>query len=63
MDNPLQNGINGEEHHPPREQLLLYVDMELTPKGAARIEKHLGLLVVPRPGQQDREIYRRLYGV
>jgi predicted anti-sigma-YlaC factor YlaD len=43
MDNTLQNGINGEEHHPPREQLLLYVDRELTPKGAARIEKHLGV--------------------
>jgi anti-sigma factor RsiW len=42
MDNPLQNGINGEEHHPPREQLLLYVDRELTPKVAAQIEKHLG---------------------
>ena len=42
MDNPLQNGMNGEEQHPPREQLLLYVDRELTPKGAARVETHLG---------------------
>jgi anti-sigma factor RsiW len=42
MDNSLQNGMNGEEQHPPREQLLLYVDRELTPKGAARIETHLG---------------------
>ena len=29
MDNPLQNGMNGKEQHPPREQLLLYVDREL----------------------------------
>jgi predicted anti-sigma-YlaC factor YlaD len=42
MDNPLQNGMNGVEQHPPREQLLLYVDRELTPKGAAQIETHLG---------------------
>lgn len=42
MDNPLQNGMNEEEQHPPREQLLLYVDRELTPKEAARIETHLG---------------------
>jgi anti-sigma factor RsiW len=42
MDNPLQNGMNGDEQHPPREQLLLYVDRELTPKGGARIETHLG---------------------
>ena len=42
MDNSLQNGMNGDEQHPPREQLLLYVDRELTPKGAARIETHLG---------------------
>jgi len=42
MDNPLQNGKNGEEQHPPREQLLLYVDRELTPKWAARVETHLG---------------------
>jgi anti-sigma factor RsiW len=42
MDNPLKNGINGEEQHPPCEQLLLYVDRELTAKEAARIETHLG---------------------
>lgn len=42
MDNSLQNGINGDGQHPPREQLLLYVDRELGPKGAARIETHLG---------------------
>lgn len=42
MDNSLQNGMNGDEQHPPREQLLLYVDRELGPKGAARIETHLG---------------------
>jgi len=42
MDNPLQNGMNREEQHPPCEQLLLYVDRELMPKGAARIETHLG---------------------
>ena len=42
MDNSLQNCMNGEEQHPPREQLLLYVDRELGPKGAARIETHLG---------------------
>ena len=41
MDNPLQNGMNEEAQHPPREQLLLYVDRELTPKGAARVETHL----------------------
>ena len=42
MDNSLQNSMNGEEQHPPREQLLLYVDRELTPKEAALIETHLG---------------------
>jgi hypothetical protein len=42
MDNPLQNDMNGEEKHPPREQLLLFVDRELTPKVAARIKTHLG---------------------
>ena len=42
MDNSLQNSMNGDEQHPPRKQLLLYVDRELTPKGAARIETHLG---------------------
>jgi anti-sigma factor RsiW len=42
MNNSLQNGMNGDEQHPPREQLLLYVDRELTPKRAARIETHLG---------------------
>jgi anti-sigma factor RsiW len=42
MDNLLQNGIDGEEQHPSGEQLLLYVDRELTLKGAARIETHLG---------------------
>ena len=42
MDNSLQNGMNGDKQHPPREQLLLYVDRELTPKGVARIETHLG---------------------
>ena len=42
MDNPLQNGANLDEQHPPREQLLLYVDRELAPKEAARIETHLG---------------------
>lgn len=43
MDNSLQNGMNGDEQHPPREQLLLYVDRELAPKEAARIETHLGV--------------------
>jgi anti-sigma factor RsiW len=42
MDNSLQNGMNGDDQHPPREQLLLYVDRELAPKRAAQIEKHLG---------------------
>jgi anti-sigma factor RsiW len=42
MDNSLQNGMNVYEQHPPRERLLLYVDRELGPKGAARIETHLG---------------------
>jgi anti-sigma factor RsiW len=42
MDNPLQNGMNGEEQHPRSERLLLYVDRELAPKEAARIETHLG---------------------
>jgi predicted anti-sigma-YlaC factor YlaD len=42
MDNSLQNGMNRAEKHPPREQLLLYVDRELALKGAARIETHLG---------------------
>ena len=42
MDNPLQNGSNLDEQHPPREQLLLHVDRELASKGAARIETHLG---------------------
>jgi hypothetical protein len=42
MDNSLQNGMNRDEKHPLREQLLLYVDRELAPKGAVRIETHLG---------------------
>src|SRR5215510_14219551 len=42
MDNPLQNGMNGEEKHPRSERLLLYVDRELAPKEVARIETHLG---------------------
>ena len=42
MDNPLQNGMDGEEQHPRSERLLLYVDRELAPKEAARIETHLG---------------------
>ena len=42
MDNSLQNGMNGDEQHPPREQLLLYVDRELAPKRAARVATHLG---------------------
>ena len=42
MDNSHQNGMKGDEQHPPREQLLLCVDRELAPKGAARIETHLG---------------------
>jgi anti-sigma factor RsiW len=42
MDNPLQNSMNGEEQHPLSERLLLYVDRELAPKDAARIETHLG---------------------
>jgi anti-sigma factor RsiW len=42
MDNPLQNGMNGEEKHPRSERLLLYVDREMAPKEAARIETHLG---------------------
>jgi anti-sigma factor RsiW len=42
MDNPLQNGMNREEQHPCSEWLLLYVDRELAPKEAARIETHLG---------------------
>ncbi|MGH9938634.1 MAG: anti-sigma factor family protein [Blastocatellia bacterium] len=43
MDNPLQNGMNEDAQHPPREQLLLYVDKELAPKEAAQIETHLGV--------------------
>jgi anti-sigma factor RsiW len=42
MDNLLQNGKNGDEQHPRRERLLLYVDRELALKEAARIEAHLG---------------------
>jgi anti-sigma factor RsiW len=42
MDNPLQNSMNGEAQHLPRERLLLYVDRELMLKEAARIETHLG---------------------
>src|SRR5262245_6343294 len=43
MDNSFQNGMNGDEQHPPREQLLLYVDRELSPKEAAQIDTHLGV--------------------
>jgi hypothetical protein len=43
MDNSLQNGMNRDENHPQREQLLLYVDRELARKGVARIEIHLGV--------------------
>jgi anti-sigma factor RsiW len=43
MDNPLQNGMNEDALHPPREQLLLYVDRELAPKEASQIETHLGV--------------------
>lgn len=43
MDKLFQNGMNGGEQHPPREQLLLYVDRELATKDAARIETHLGV--------------------
>jgi anti-sigma factor RsiW len=42
MDNSLQNGMKRDDAHPPSEQLLLYVDSELEPQGAARIETHLG---------------------
>jgi anti-sigma factor RsiW len=42
MDNPLLNDMNGEEQYPCGERLLLYVDRELTPKEAARIDTHLG---------------------
>lgn len=42
MDNTLQNGLNADEQHPPRERLLLYVDRELAPREAARIDTHLG---------------------
>lgn len=41
MDNTLQNGMNGDEQHPLRVRLLLYVDRELAPKADARIETHL----------------------
>jgi len=43
MDNLLQNGLHGDGQHPPREQLLLHVDRELSPKEAAYIETHLGV--------------------
>jgi len=42
MNNPHQHDMNREEQHPRRERLLLYVDGELAPKEAARIEAHLG---------------------
>src|SRR5215510_12797844 len=42
MDNPLQNAMNEDSLHPPREQLLLFVDRELAPREAAKIETHLG---------------------
>ena len=62
MDNPLQRTMNGEEQHPPREQLLLYVDKELTPR-AARVETHLGACWSCRAQVSKIEIYRRLYGI
>jgi len=42
MNNPHQRDMNREEQHPRRERLLLYVDGELAPKEATRIEAHLG---------------------
>jgi hypothetical protein len=41
MDSLLQHGPDGHGEHPPREQLLLSVDGELSPKEAAQVQAHL----------------------
>ncbi len=41
MDNLFQHELSEDEQHPPREQLLLYVDGELTPKDAVQLQSHL----------------------